>query len=191
MKKQFIRAAATSVLGLSLMTGFAAADINTTGPGSSNTERTRVNVHHRVNNDNDVRFTNSNSQRAYTGTANVSGNTRGGDAASGYATNDNSLNGSVSVDNNSSAGMGAGVNLPSGSAGDISTTGPGSDNRTSWSLNVDTSVRNDNDVHVTNTSTQTATTGSANVSGNTTGGSAVSGDASNTNNSTFDISITN
>lgn len=67
MKKQLIRAAASSVLGLSLMTGFAAADINTTGPGSSNHQQTNYTVRHFVRNNNNVQATNTNHQYANTG----------------------------------------------------------------------------------------------------------------------------
>jgi hypothetical protein len=173
------------------MTGFAAADINTTGPGSTN----RVSVH-KTNrftqtNNNDVDIRNRNNQRATSGDATVRFNTHGGDATSGNASNDNSTDASVSISNDSSAGLGGGGFWGGGGAGSIDTTGPGSRNTITSTTNNSVRVTNNNDVDINNSNTQTARTGDATVRYNTFGGDATSGDATNTNSSSFSVDISN
>ena len=75
--------------------------------------------------------------------------------------------------------------------GTISNTGPGSKNTVSSNITDTTTVTNVNNVSVNNSSSQTSSTGSANVSGNTTGGSAETGDAWNDNSSSFNFVINN
>ena len=99
MKKQLLRAAASTVLGLSLTTGFAAADISNTGPGSDNTVVTKVSSHYKVNNDNNLGVSNSNGQSFSTSDAKVKGNTTGGSATSGNASNSNSSSFTLNVSN--------------------------------------------------------------------------------------------
>ena len=194
MKKQLIRAAATTVLALSLTTGFAAAatgDISNTGPRSENRVTSSVDQTTRVTNRNTVRATNQNMQHSYTGDATVRHNTTGGDATSGSAMNDNSLDAAVSIDNSSSAGMYGGGSGGGNSSGTIHTTGPDSENVIRSTVNTTTTVNNTNNLTVTNHSDQHASSGDATVSGNTTGGSATTGDASNVNSSSFDLSVSN
>src|SRR5438270_14052305 len=102
MKKQLIRAAATSVLGLSLMTGFSAAQsvsIDTTGPHSTNRVTVRSTNRATIRNNNRLHLDNTNSQDARSGNATVNDNTTGGDATTGAASNDNSTDATVSIDN--------------------------------------------------------------------------------------------
>lgn len=193
MKKQLYRAAAATVLGLSLTTGIVAADtgnISNTGPDSSNhvTAHTRVDTD--VTNHNHVWASNDNDQSAYTGRAGVYHNTTGGSATSGSAMNSNGLSATVAVDNSSSSGSGSGVTTSSAS-GSIDHSGPNSDNSVRSTTSIDTDITNYNDVSVRNDNDQHASSGSATVADNTTGGNATSGNASNTNSSTFDLSVTN
>jgi len=198
MKKQLYRAAAATVLGLSLTTGVVAADtgnIDTTGPNSDNRISTRISNRTHVHNNNDIHVHNDNDQRAYSGDARVSGNTHGGDAETGDARNSNSTNVEVDVDNSASTGnidpsnnWGGGFG---GGGGSISDTGPNSDNSIKTRVNNSVSINNDNDISISNDNDQHASSGDARVSGNTFGGDATSGDASNTNSSTFSISVTN
>jgi len=198
MKKQLYRAAAATVLGLSLTTGIVAADtgnIDTTGPGSRNTIRTNLDNRTRVTNHNDIDVNNTNHQTARTGSAQVRWNTHGGDATTGDATNDNQTSADISVDNSASTanlgtfGVGGLGGFDNGAS--ISDTGPGSDNRVDTTVRNNVTVENRNDIDVRNTNNQTATSGNATVSGNTFGGDATSGDASNTNSSQFSISVQN
>ncbi len=190
MTKQLIRAAATTVLGLSLTAGFAAADISNTGPDSNNKESSKVKNSLTVDNNNNLSASNDNSQKAKTGDAKVKHNTTGGDATSGDASNDNSFDGSVSVDNSAGLGSWSFSNGPS-SLGDIDTTGPDSNNTISSRVTNRVNITNNNNVSVSNDNYQRASTGDASVSGNTTGGSATSGSASNTNSSSVTLSVTN
>lgn len=73
----------------------------------------------------------------------------------------------------------------------ITNTGPGSINKIKGKNIVKCKVINKNTVVVANDSTQTTKTGKAKVSWNTTGGSAASGDATNTNETTVELGVTN
>lgn len=192
MKKQLVRAAAATILGLSLTTGFAAADtIDTTGPWSSNKAITKIKNTNKVTNTNRLHLKNDNSQRAYTGDAKVYGNTSGGTASTGAAANDNAFDAAVTVNNSSAAANVADVADLTGVAGDISNTGPDSRNLTRFTLENKTTVRNTNNVSVNNNNRQTASSGDASVSHNTTGGDATTGDASNSNSTTLELNVTN
>ena len=76
-------------------------------------------------------------------------------------------------------------------ADSITTTGADSSNTINNNSYTNTSVSNDNDVYVSNTSFQYSSSGDATVSGNTSGGSATTGDASASNSTTTSLSITN
>jgi len=196
MKKQLYRAAAATVLGLSLTTGIVAADtgnITNTGPGSDNKVTTKVTDNSSLKNRNDIDLSNHNSQHAYTGDAKVKYNTTGGDATSGAAMNDNSVSADVTVDNSASSAGGSGflASAAANGGGTIDTTGPGSNNQIKTTVTDNSSVSNHNDIDVHNSNHQTASSGDASVTGNTTGGSATSGDATNTNSATFTFSVTN
>lgn len=195
MKKQLLRAAATTVLGLSLTTGFAAAatgNISNTGPSSSNKIHSSVTNSATLDNHNMVHATNTNYQTSKTGKAEVTGNTTGGDAMTGNAMNDHSLDASVSVNNSATSSLLGGMGgSGSDASATIHTTGPSSVNTVESTVKNTMTVKNTNDLKVNNSSNQTATSGNAQVSGNTSGGSATTGDASNSNSSSFNLSVTN
>lgn len=67
-------------------------------------------------------------------------------------------------------------------SGTITTTGPGSQNDVQLTNKNEVTINNQNDIQVTNSNYQSAKTGSASVSGNTTAGDAMSGAATNNNN---------
>jgi len=64
MIKQIARVAATTVLGVGLTTGFAAADISNTGPSSHNSERSKVTNSAQITNNNRISASNENDQTA-------------------------------------------------------------------------------------------------------------------------------
>lgn len=189
MKKQLVRAAAATVLGISLTTGFAAADINTTGPSSTNRANTSVSSNQDHNNNNTVRATANSNQDARTGTANSTNSTFGGGASTGAADNFRATDASVSIRNTSSSST-APVVAPANNS-DISITGPNSTNETNYNANYNTVVRNNNDVAVNSTTNQTARSGDANTSNNTNGGSASTGSASNTSSEVYTFEVSN
>jgi hypothetical protein len=195
MKKQLYRAAAATVLGLSLATGVAVADnsgsIDTTGPDSNNAVTATTTNRVTVRNDNDLNVRNDNDQRASSGDAKVWHNTTGGDATSGDASNANSTSVDATVDNSGAAMAALGGGGSMSASGDISNTGPDSNNYVTSTQTNTVHVTNDNDVRVNNDNDQHAYSGDAKVSDNTTGGSATSGSASNTNSSSFTFSISN
>jgi hypothetical protein len=192
MIKQLTRAAATAVLGLSLTTGFAAADIGNTGPSSHNSEKSKVTSTAIIKNNNDLSASNENSQSTKSGTAGVYHNTTGGSATSGDASNSSSFSASATVDNSSSDGVAAdSASSDPGSLGNINETGPDSNNTISSKVSNKVVEVNNNDLTVTSTNCQNASTGNATVAGNTTGGSATSGSASNTSSSSVDFDVTN
>src|SRR4030095_11188476 len=156
------------------------ASIDTTGPDSTNQVKFENRSRVKVDNDNHVRVYNNNPQSAYTGDASVRHNTTGGDATSGDASNDSLLRNSLTLRNTSSSS--AALENACGCAdhtGDISNTGPDSYNKILFADSSKVEVKNHNDVNVENHNAQSATSGDAKVSDNTTGGDATSGGASN------------
>ena len=83
------------------LSGAALADssLNTTGPNSQNTITVTQTNDVTVSNHNDIQVTNSNQQSAGSGSAKVEGNTTGGAATSGMATNTNSFLTSITLGN--------------------------------------------------------------------------------------------
>lgn len=191
MKKQLVRAAAATVLGLSLTTGFAAADINTTGPDSSNNTNTSLTSNMNHTNNNKLRLHNDNDQTASSGRAVASDSTNAGDAMTGDASNDTSLNVSADVSNHNGSGTMMTLTVPSNGAGNISNTGPDSSNNSNYSATSNVTVKNDTSIELVNDNYQSAHTGDATVTHNTNGGSASTGSASNSSSSSFDLSVSN
>jgi hypothetical protein len=193
--KRSLTAGVTSlglVVGLAGFAGATSGSNDTTGPDSHNSVTSRTNTDLRVDNDNDIKATNSNHQSAYTGEAGTYHNTTGGDASTGSASNSNSLSASLAVDN---SGSGSGVmSMPAGSGdfdGSNTNTGPDSHNTVTSTTRTNVNIENDNDLDVYNSNTQTASSGDATVAGNTTGGSAMTGDATNSNSTTINFEVTN
>lgn len=180
------------VIGLSGFAGATTGTIDTTGPDSDNTIHSEWSQRVDVHNDNKVDLDNDNDQDAWTGDADVEGNTNAGDADTGNANNANALTGNVTIDNSGS--------VPSGSVGGsgggnhtatIRDTGPDSDNHVTFETKSKVEIDNDNNVYIDNNNEQDASSGDATVENNTNGGSASTGNASNTNTSSFTIRISN
>ena len=70
-------------------------------------------------------------------------------------------------------------------------TGPDSHNMCTSTTRYECTVTNTNDVTITNSNNQTVASGTVTTSGNTTGGTSTSGTVTNTNGSTFNVTITN
>lgn len=199
MKVQKTLGAAVLSLGLLVgLSGYAGASSRTishTGPDSYNKIKTEIRNKVRVNNDNTLKVDNDNWQKAYTGDAKVSHNTTGGSAISGDARNTNSLNVSATVDNSASASTWAGAVGGAGHGGGgsvtINHTGPDSYNAVKYEESTKVTVNNDNYIKVENDNHQYASSGDAKVYDNTTGGDAVSGDATNTNSTSVTLNVQN
>lgn len=196
--RKLLLGAATLITSLGLTAGVAAAQtgggsISDTGPDSSATIRTKVKTRTYVKNKNDLSVSNNTSQTAWSGNALVHGNTTGGDATSGEANNSNSLSVSASVNNNTANTLEAAIPSAPGAVGggDISNTGPDSASKISTKVYTSTTAKNYNNLSVSNNTTQSAYSGDAEVSHNTTGGDATSGDANNTNSTSVSLNVTN
>jgi len=192
--KKLVRLAALSVMALSVTTGVAAANagsIDGTGPDSYNKVSSESRSTRKAENNNRVRVENNNPQSAYTGDASVRHNTTGGDATSGDAANDSLLRATVRLNNGGSSAAAFAGGSNGGASGDISNTGPDSYNKVEFKASEYVKVQNNNDVKVQNNNTQKASSGDAKVSGNTTGGSATSGGASNISTNETTVEITN
>lgn len=191
------RISATVASSVALVAGFAgvagAATIDTTGPDSSNRITRDSRVRTDVRNDNSVRLTNNNPQSAESGDADATRNTSSGDVETGKANNDSWVEASVELDNTGSTDSALSNGGSGGSSDDasIENTGPDSSNVISSDNSVRTEVRNDNEVQITNNNSQTAVTGDASASRNTTVGSVQSGDAMNTSTAKFEVSVSN
>lgn len=192
--RKFVTGTASS---LGLVVGFAAlagatpvSSINHTGPHSHNSIKDRVSSYVKVENENEISVSNHNYQSAWTGDATVSHNTTGGGAYTGDATNTNSFHANVSVENSvpTQTWMPAGHE---GGGGSISYTGPDSHNTVDNSVNSVVKVENENEISINNSNYQKASTGDATVSHNTTGGDAVTGDATNTNSTSVTLNVSN
>ena len=168
--------------------------IENTGPRSRNVVRVgrSGNGGRSVQNNNNVNIDNYTDQYARSGNAVVKHNTEGGDATTGDATNENETDVNVDIHNDNS---GHGDSCGCGGDTDvyIGTTGPGSRNKVRVGGNGGggTHVQNNNNLNVSNTTVQTAKTGNATVKGNTHGGDATTGDASNSNHTSVDFSVAN
>lgn len=77
------------------------------------------------------------------------------------------------------------------SSASIDTTGPESNNQVEFSNSQVMDLNNLNNVALSSSAWQNADSGNAKVKHNTTGGSASTGDASNTSTSSFVLTITN
>jgi hypothetical protein len=182
MKSTIIRLSAALACTAILGVGAASASshsISNTGPHSNN-QIVAANDNHQYSTvNNQTMVNNANYQTARTGDANVSGNTWGGSASTGNAHNWNNTQTQVM---NQTASLPVGTWSAPSNVAEISNTGPHSNNRIEISNHGVTTSNTTNVTTVTNYNHQTASTGDANVSGNTWGGNARSGDANNWNN---------
>lgn len=162
--------------------------VSTEGPNSPIHAHLNNNVSSTVNNTNNVNLRNSNYQTASTGSAYVSGNTWVGSVSTGNASNSNNTQADVQIMNDTPSM--ASTAMPSGSFS-ASTEGPNSGVTAVLSNVVRNSVTNTNNVSFSNTNSQTATSGSAYVSGNTSVGNVMTGDATNHNSTNVAVTLTN
>lgn len=196
---RIVRATAASVSTLGLvvgMAGFAGASPSTstsgtnknTGPNSTNRIVAKDTRLWFIQNDNELEFENENEQDAESGDVESMRNTRAGSARSGHAKNDNKLWASIVVNNASGGGSGA---SKSSLRGTNQNTGHDSFNVVRSSNFSLTDIDNDNEIEVENENDQWARSGDVTSSRNTNGGSATSGDASNTNRTSVEVKVYN
>ena len=195
VKSKIVRATAVAVTSFGVVAacagiaGASTGSLDRTGPNSDNNVKSITTAHTHVNNLNHLSASSSNSQWAGSGDAAAVHNTTAGGATTGGAANSNTVAATVSLTN--STPMFADGLSSSNDNGSISLSGPDSSNNV-VSLNKDSvKVDNYNSVSLTTHSDQSAQTGKAVVADNTTGGSATSGAASNSNSATFSITIHN
>lgn len=118
------------------------------------------------------------------------GNTYGGHAKTGDADNYAKTNTDVQLVNNSHTPKYQ-KNHDYDKWGGFGVTGPGSYNEFRYESDVNYSIQNDNSVNVDNNTQQNAESGDAYVSGNTYGGSAITGDATNRATTSTSVTIRN
>jgi hypothetical protein len=191
------RISATVASSLALVAGFSgiagAASIDDSGRNSDNHISYSNKVRTHVDNDTHVSLHNDNDQHAYSGDANVHDNDDVDGVSTGSASNDNSTDATVSVSNDNNVGDSGGMGGSDWSAPDASMndTGRDSDNTIRYTNEVNTSVKNDTNVWISNDNDQHASSGDANVRDNDDVGNVTTGDATNTNSSTFSVSVSN
>lgn len=194
MKKRLYYSAAAVLTAVALPASVMAmpnssGSIDTTGPDSYNKIELEDRTYKRVHNNNNVGVDNNNHQFAHSDDATVWRNTTGGSARSGNASNSNTLRLDASISN---TGAAATATTSGGNkSGSIRNTGPDSYNKVEVENRTYVSVKNDNNVSVTNNNSQYAKSGDARVISNTTGGSATSGNATNTSTSQTTLRISN
>jgi hypothetical protein len=209
VKNKFLRASALVAASAGLMlnvAGVAGASsssgvISTTGFDSLNKvinkNSLRAQSSLKIANQNNVAVGNMTDQSALTGDARASKNTTGGSVLSGDAANHSATSTSLSIHNSTpSLAMPSLPSLGGGSGtGSIGTTGADSSNlvinKQDASFSSKVTVANRNNVAVFNNTDQTAVSGDASASKNTTVGNVLSGDASNTSTTTTTVNISN
>lgn len=195
MKKHLFRYSALAIsvglaLGMVSVAGASSGTIGTTGPDSYNKIKQETKTKMMVVNNNHASVMNNVSQMAHSGDAEVEHNTTGGAATAGAATNTNAVTTSYMVQNCDNCGLAA-VPASGSNTGTINTTGPDSYNKVEFETETLIMVKNTNDLTVNNNVEQRACSGEAEVEGNTTGGSATSGAATNTNTVTTTLNVSN
>ncbi len=175
------------------MTGFASATsgmIENTGYRSHNNIKSSTKQKTMVKNTNNVGVGNSNAQKAESGHAMVKNTTNGGNATTGAAWNENSTSVSGTI-SNSSASAAPAPAAPTHTEGSIMNTGAKSHNNVNVSQSSSSYVKNTNNVEVVNHSMQKAESGNATIMNTTNGGSATTGEASNRNETTVSLNVSN
>ncbi len=194
--KKLVRILAAVGLGLSLTTGFAAAEtgsLTKTGPESVNDILFDNENDVDLNNNANVQAQVAADQDANTGEAGVKHNTKGGDAMTGDAENENEVEADVDINNKSASKLALenACGCDSDNEASMEYTGPYSENYIEISNDHHVTVNNNTNVDFSSDVDQSAETGDAWVSGNTTGGSAHTGDASNSSSTVFTLSVAN
>jgi len=177
------------------LAGFAAAstvNFDTTGADSQQIVELNNGSHSTISNHNNVGVANFNAQSAQSGRVEAEKNTSvSGNVGSGDASNMNSTNTNIAV-NNSGAGMGSlGSAAPADTNVTMHLTGADSYNKVEVNNDRSVSICNDNNVGVLNMNLQSAKSGSVEAEKNTTVGGVTSGAAHNSNTTTTSVSITN
>jgi len=193
------KTAGVSVLSLALVVGLAgfagatSGTIGTTGADSTNKITSETSVKTDVNNDNNLDLSNKNHQYASSGEAEVKFTGTGGDAKTGAASNSDGVSATIQVDNSHAAAAlsGAAYANDSSNTGSITGTGYDSNNQEKFETRTKVDVNNDNHIDIHNTIDQNAKSGDAEVMYDSTGGDAVTGNASNASTSSFDVRVTN
>lgn len=195
--KKLLSLVVAILASVGLTGGFVAASsgsLDETGPDSENLILFEDESNVSLNNTTGVNASVSTNQEADSGDAYVKYNTTGGDAETGDAENEASLEADLSVDNSGSSGDALACACGSGGGGhdaDISTTGPNSENKVIFKNKSNVSVNNTTTVSFNNNVNQNADSGNASVWNNTTGGNATTGNASNSSSTVFSLSVTN
>ena len=169
--------------------------VSNTGPRSFNkvvVSAPKKSAKVKVTNNNNIGANLVTTQTAVSGNAKVKDNTTGGDATTGDAGNTNAVVAAITVTNPAPVSLDCGCNN-----GDVMVTvedtGPKSKNIVEVTDNGSggTKVTNNNNITISNITTQTAASGNAKVTDNTTGGNASTGAATNTNTTGLTINVTN
>lgn len=197
MKTVSVKVASAVIAGLGLTAGAVGlvgaqvtGSLGTTGEDSQNDAVVTSEDNREYNRDATVTAENNNPQTATSGEATVEDGDDDGTALSGTATNASTFEGSVNVEQGGSGGDDDSEgSTGSGASGTIDGTGEDSDNNLEVT-HTDNRVWNSNaSVNVSNNNTQSAVSGAATVQGGENGGSATSGNASNTSSSTFNVGV--
>jgi hypothetical protein len=186
--------AAAVVASLSLTAGVAAAQtgsVDTSGPGAFVKVEANKKNKVRVYNTNKVDLENRTYQKASSGDAKVKFNTTAGDVSTGDASNANALSATVNLNNTSTLGDLDCLCEGDGAGLDVDTSGPAAKVFVDANSYNSVKVNNYNKVEVENKTEQKAYSGDASAAFNTTVGDVTTGNASNTNSSSFSVSITN
>ncbi len=196
------KALGSTLASLGFVVSFAAlasaapgSTIGTTGPDSYNKVKNTSSQSLVVRNTNDIGVRNTNHQNSWSGEATVVHNTTGGNATSGNASNANALSVSATVNNAATTAPAVAAvavnNVVNDATSAITQTGPDSTNKVENTTTSKVYIHNDNDLSVDNSNCQMAKSGDATVTDNTTGGSATSGNVSNTNTTTVSFNVSN
>ncbi len=169
-------------------------NINKTGPRSVNEVliggRSRGSLRVKVRNNTNTNVVVVTDQISETGNAKVNGNTDAGSAETGAAENTNATLGDIVVtnENDGSACCGQGGDV----AVEITETGKKSKNKVKiYEGGNGVSIKNNTNLGVVNDTIQDAVSGNASVKHNTDGGDAVTGDATNANETDLVVDVLN
>ncbi len=201
MKTVSVKVASAVIAGLGLTVGVVGAvgaqtgTIGETGEDSTNTVLVNSDTDAHSTKNASVHAENNNAQTAVSGDATVEDGDDDGSALSGEATNNGTAEGTVTVDQGPGGGGGGPVLSESyvgggGAEGSISgPTGEGSTNSVEVNKSALLTQEHNANVNIVNNNPQHAESGAATVIGGNDGGTATSGTASNTSNTTFTIGI--
>ncbi len=196
VKNRLLRATAMAVTSVGLVAGFSGiagasagtATITTTGPHSLNRVHLTNNTNTNFSDNTHLNIGAETEQNAESGKAVVAGNTNGGSASTGDARNVSSTTGNITVNHTMPTGLLGGAGASTASA-TISDTGPFSSNEAKITNNTETNIDMETSLCLTTSTDQHASTGKAVVAGNTNGGSASTGDATNTSTTSLNVTL--